>query len=110
MTTLTLEAEPLAAGVEVSDEWLTAHLTDGRLVAVPLAWYPRLKHGTSEERREWELIGDGEGIHWPDLDEDISVAGLIAGRKSGESERSFRRWLDKRAGQPTPSRPGNASG
>jgi len=60
---------------------------------VPLAWYPRLLHGTPAERDRWRLIGRGEGIHWPELDDDISVEGLLAGRPSGESQRSFARWL-----------------
>ena len=71
-------------------------LADGRTLSVPLAWYPRLFHGSQSERENWELIGDGEGIHWPDLDEDISVEGLILGRRSGESQRSLQRWLDAR--------------
>ena len=80
--------------------------THGRAVRwphhhVPLDWYPRLAHGTPEERDNWELIGPGEGIRWPDLDEDISVEGLIAGRQSGEGVKSFRRWLKaKREGRP----------
>jgi hypothetical protein len=75
---------------------LTVHLSDGRTISVPLAWYPRLVHGNSEERSDWRLIGRGEGIHWPQLDEDISVEGLIAGRPSGESQRSLAQWIDAR--------------
>ena len=71
-----------------------AELSDGRTISVPLAWYPRLVHATQEERNNWELIGQGQGVHWPDLDEDLSVEGLIAGRPSGESQRSFKRWLE----------------
>ena len=97
MTTLVLETEPLAARVEIDEARLTVHLTDGRLVAVPLDWYPRLKHGAPAERARWELIADGEGIHWPDLDEDIEVQGLIEGRRSGESKSSFERWLRARS-------------
>ena len=97
MTTLVLETEPLVARVDVNEARLTVYLTDGRLVAVPLDWYPRLKHGTPPERARWELIADGEGIHWPDLDEDIEVQGLIEGRRSGESKRSFERWLRARS-------------
>ena len=82
--------------VRVADEALSVDLTDGRSVSVPLAWYPRLAHGTAEERAHWRLIGRGEGIHWPDLDEDISIAGLLAGKRPGESQRSFDRWLEGR--------------
>jgi hypothetical protein len=87
---------PLAQDVSVTDDALVVELVDGRTVSVPLAWYPRLVHGTAEERAHWRFIGRGEGIHWPDLDEDISVAGLLAGRPSGESQRSLGRWLASR--------------
>jgi hypothetical protein len=86
-----------AQNVVVTDEALTVDLTDGRTLSVPLAWYPRLLDGTSAERNHWELIGDGEGIHWPELDEDLSVEGLLLGRPSGESQRSLQHWLDERA-------------
>jgi hypothetical protein len=86
-----------AQNVVVTDETLTVDLTDGRTLSVPLTWYPRLLYGTPEERSHWELIGNGEGIHWPDLDEDLSVEGLLLGRPSGESQRSLQRWLDERA-------------
>jgi hypothetical protein len=85
-----------AQHVTVSEDALTADLSDGRTISVPLAWYPRLLHGTFEERRNWRLIGTGEGIHWPDLDEDISIENLVLGRPSGENERSLRRWLQER--------------
>jgi hypothetical protein len=88
--------EALAQGITVSDESLVVDLVDGRTVSVPLAWYPRLHHGSTEERANWRLIGRGEGIHWPDLDEDLSVAGLLAGRGSGETQDSLRQWLEKR--------------
>ncbi len=92
---------PEAERVIVTEDALTAELSDGRTITVPLDWYPRLVHGTPEERDNWELIGPGEGIHWPDLDEDISVQGLIAGQRSGEGVKSFRRWLKaKREGRP----------
>jgi hypothetical protein len=86
-----------AQGVAVTDDSLTVDLTDGRTISVPLAWYPRLMHGTPRERNNWQLIGSGEGIHWPDLDEDLSVEGLLLGRASGESQTSLQRWLNERA-------------
>lgn len=89
---------PAAEDVEVTDEALTVVLRDGRKVSVPLEWYPRLKHGTAAERREWRLVGQGEGIHWPKLDEDVSIAHLLQGIPSGESVRSLERWLAQRAG------------
>jgi hypothetical protein len=82
--------------VEVPDTALSVALSDGRVVSVPLSWYPRLAHATPAERTNWRLIGRGEGIHWPDLDEDISIAGLLAGKCSGESRRSLERWLERR--------------
>ncbi len=97
MTTSTIDIQKLKAhNVVVTEDSLTVDLTDGRTISVPLAWYPRLLHGKPEERSNWRLIGKGEGIHWPDLDEDLSIAGLILGRPSGESARSFQRWLDER--------------
>ena len=81
----------------MTEDTLQVELSDGRTISVPLAWYPRLVQADKEERDRWELIGEGQGIHWPDLDEDISVEGLIAGRQSGESQRSFKRWLEARA-------------
>jgi hypothetical protein len=86
-----------AQDVTVTKESLEVRLVDGRTVTVPIAWYPRLQHGTPAERAKWELIGRGEGIHWPDLDEDISVAGILAGRPSGEGQASLKRWLESRA-------------
>lgn len=80
----------------MTDEALVVELVDGRTITVPLAWYPRLVHGTPAERAQWRFIGDGEGIHWPQLDEDISIEGLLAGRRSGETQASLRRWLDIR--------------
>jgi hypothetical protein len=90
-----------ATQVSLSDEALSVDLADGRSIAVPLAWFPRLLHGRPDERQNWRLIGDGQGIHWPDLDEDISLENLLLGRPSGESQASFRRWLDGRASQIT---------
>ncbi len=89
-------AEALAQGVSVSDDSLVADLVDGRTITVPLAWFPRLAHGTPMERANWRLIASGKGIHWPDLDEDISVASLLAGRGSGETQESLHRWLQRR--------------
>lgn len=98
MNTLLIEIQlAKAQNVVVSDEALTVDLIDGRTLSVPLAWYPRLAHGTQAERNHWELIGDGEGIHWPELDEDLSIEGLLLGRASSESQRSLKRWLDARA-------------
>ena len=101
MITSTIEVHiPEADEVSVTEDTLQVELSDGRTISVPLAWYPRLLHATREERDNWELIGEGQGIRWPDLDEDLSVEGLIAGRPSGESQRSFKRWLEaKRAGR-----------
>ena len=90
------EREAAAESVQFSDDSLTVHLDDGRALSIPLAWYPRLLHGSPEERERFELIGDGEGIHWPALDEDISVEGLLAGRRSAESDESLSKWLKKR--------------
>ena len=106
MTSLPLETQlPTAQRVTVSDDALSVELSDGRSISVPLAWYPRLLHGTAEERGRWRLIGQGRGINWPDLDEDISVEGLLAGRPSGESQSSFKRWLGQRGASHAPSEP-----
>jgi hypothetical protein len=97
MNTLVVEREVFAASVTFSEDSFTVHLDDGRSLSTPLTWFPRLLHGTAEERVNYELIGAGEGIHWPDLDEDISVKGLLAGRRSAESDDSLTRWLERRA-------------
>jgi hypothetical protein len=96
MTTLVLETEPIAMHVTVTEDKLLVDLADGRSLGVPLAWYPRLVHGTPAERQHWQLLGDGYAIEWPDLDEHIGVEGLLAGRRSGESPPSFERWLAAR--------------
>ena len=97
MSTSALEVGSVKVqNVVVSEDALTADLSDGRTISAPLAWYPRLLNGTPLERHNWRLIGNGEGIHWPDLDEDISVENLIFGKPSGESQRSFQRWLEER--------------
>ena len=97
MTTLVLEAGPEARNVQIEGERLVVHLTDGRELSVPLEWYPRLLHATDDERDNWQLLGDGYAIEWPDLDEHVGVEGLLAGRRSGESAESFERWLQYRA-------------
>lgn len=97
------KSEVLATRVTVSEDTLSVELADGRTIAVPLAWYPRLMHATSAERTSWRLIGGGRGIHWPAVDEDISVANLLAGQPSAESQSSFKKWLASRA-KPTRSR------
>jgi hypothetical protein len=96
MSTLITERDVFAQAVRFSDDSMTVQLDDGRTLSVPVAWYPRLLHGTKQERDHFELIGDGEGIHWPDLDEDISVDGLLAGQRSAETDASLSRWLEKR--------------
>ncbi len=97
MTTSRIEYGPAyAQGVSVSDDTLTVALADGRSISAPLAWYPRLANGSVIERNNWRLIGRGEGVRWPDLDEDISVDNLLAGARSGESDRSFKQWLAAR--------------
>ena len=85
-----------AVTITVTADTFAVTLHDGRSIHVPLDWYPRLLHATPEERMDWLLIDDGRGIHWESIDEDISVAGLLAGRRSGESARSFARWLAAR--------------
>lgn len=85
-----------AQRVRLTEDSLIVDLVDGRTIGVPLTWYPRLAHGSDVERSRWRFIGDGEGIHWPDLDEDISVEGLLAGRRSGETHASLKRWLETR--------------
>ena len=96
MSTLVTEREVFGVAVRFSEDAMTVLLDDGRSLSVPLAWYPRLLHGTKVEREKFQLIGSGEGIHWPDLDEDISVEGLLAGRQSAENPASLAKWLEKR--------------
>ena len=86
-----------ARNVRVTRESLIVELHDGRTVSVPVAWYPRLAHGSMKERQQWQLIGPGIGVHWPLLDEDISIDGLLRGLSSGESAESFKRWLATRS-------------
>lgn len=102
MTTSAIEMNfPNAIDVFITDDTLSVELSDGRTLSVPLEWYPRLVHVTPEERDRWRLIAHGHGIHWDDLDEDISVEGLIAGKPSGESQASLARWL---AGRQQPNK------
>lgn len=82
--------------IAITDNNLTVSLADGRTITVPLEWFPRLVHATAAERKNWRLIGKGEGLHWPELDEDININDLLLGRRSAESRSSFERWLEKR--------------
>jgi hypothetical protein len=91
-----LEVEPTAVKVEVSEDDLIVDLTDGRRIIVPLAWYPRMMYATFAERQNFQLLGGGYAIEFPDLDEHIGMEGLLAGRHSGESKKSFEAWLSKR--------------
>lgn len=93
---------PTATGAQISDDVLSVDLSNGRTISVPVAWYPRLSNGTSDERNHWRFIGDGRGIHWPDLDEDISLDNLLAGKPSAESLTSFKRWLEERTNPQQP--------
>ncbi len=97
MNTLVSEIyEAHAQTISISEESLTVDMVDGRTIIAPLSWYPRLWYGKPEERGNFEIIGDGTIIHWPDLDEDLSVSGILAGRRSGESQQSLKKWLEKR--------------
>lgn len=89
-------APPRAVGVTITDDTLTVDLEDGRTISVPIGWYPRLAYGTVAERQNFRIGGAGHSLHWPDLDEDIGVEGLLLGKKSVESSASFARWLAQR--------------
>lgn len=91
-----LVAEVRAQRIAINDDSLNVDLSDGRSISVPLSWYPRLMHATLDERNNWRWIGDREGIHWPDLDEDISIENLVFGRPSRESQQSLKSWLERR--------------
>ena len=94
MSTLEAELKPATAQhVTVSYESLAVNLDDGRTIVVPTCWFPRLLKGTDAERANFRFIGKGTGIHWPDLDEDISIESLLAGRRSGEIQASLQGWL-----------------
>ena len=98
MTTSAVEmAVPNAERIMMTEDTLSVDLSDGRTISVPLAWFPRLLHATPAEKKNWRLIGKGQGVHWEDIDEDISVEGLLAGRRSGESQNSFKTWLERRS-------------
>jgi hypothetical protein len=98
MTSLTIDLSgiPTIQQVTVTDDTLSADLSDGRTISVPLAWYPRLLHSSTKERNDWRLIGSGSGIHWNQIDEDISIKNLLLGQPSGESQKSLQRWLSSR--------------
>ncbi len=105
MTSLAIEVRiPTVQNVTVTEDALVVDLTDGRTVSTPLAWYPRLLYSMLEECNNWRLIGKGEGIHWPNLDEDISVENILLGKPSGESQHSLKRWLRERQ---KPCKPAN---
>lgn len=98
MTFSTVDSrEALATRVTVSEDTVSVELADGRTVAAPIAWYPRLSHASAAERNSWRLISGGRGIHWPEVDEDISVDNLLNGQPSTESQNSFKKWLAGRA-------------
>lgn len=97
MNTLAIEiSKSLIESVSFTEDSLIADLSDGRTITLPLAWYPRLTHATATERENWRLIGRGEGIHWPELDEDVSIENIIIGRPSGETQRSINAWINQR--------------
>ncbi len=97
MSSLTVKLQiPQIQTVVVTNDTLTVDLSDGRTISVPLNWYPRLLYGTPNERNNWRFIGQGEGIHWPALDEDISAENLVLGEPSGESDHSFKQWQESR--------------
>lgn len=90
---------PTAENVTITYDALTVDLSDGRSITVPLAWYPRLINATKAELDNWRFVGKGYGIHWEDIDEDVSIEGLLLGKPSGESQESFKKWLSSRACQ-----------
>jgi hypothetical protein len=94
---LTLDTEPLATQINVTEDKLVIELVDGRSLIIPLSWYPRLLNASHQEKQNWQLLGDGYAIEWIDLDEHIGIEGLLAGKRSGESHKSFARWLAARS-------------
>jgi hypothetical protein len=93
-----MPAIPRAVNVNVTDDTIQVDLEDGRTISVPIGWFPRLAYGTPEERANFQIRSAGHGIHWPDLDEDIGIEGLLLGKKSTESQASFKKWLEQRNG------------
>lgn len=96
MNTLVLEQDPVAIDIKFTEAYFIVALADGRLLSIPLAWYPRLAHASVKELTNWQFLGNGYAIEWPDLDEHIGIEGLLAGRSSGEREASFQKWLATR--------------
>ncbi len=92
---------PRIVNVTVTNDTLSADLEDGRTIGLPIGWYPRLAHGTPEERAAFQISGAGYGIHWPELDEDLGIEGLLLGKRSTESASSLKQWLDRRKAQGT---------
>jgi hypothetical protein len=102
MNILAVEIEiPYAVDVRATEDTLTIDLSAGRTISIPLGWSPRFEHASSEERANWRLMVEVKEIHWADIDEDISVEGLLAGKPSGESQESFKKWLQNRPSRPT---------
>lgn len=97
MSSSTADQIATASNVRVENDTLTVELLDGRVLSVPIAWYPRLSHGTDPERKNWRFIGGGRGIHWPELDEDVSIDNLLNGKHSCESQTSFKKWIERRS-------------
>ena len=97
------KSEARAQEVTLTDEVLSISLVDGRSVSVPLSWYPRLWYASEEERKNFELFGDGSYIHWPDLDEDLTVEGILEGKRSAEGPSSLKKWLETREGKSKPT-------
>ena len=95
-TSATNLVQPAAIRVAVTDLTIEVELNDGRSLSVPISWYPRLEHATEAERANWTLMGSGVGIHWPDIDEDISVEALVAGKASNETGASLAEWIKSR--------------
>jgi len=98
MSISALEIEiPYAVDIRVTEDTIAVDLSDGRTISVPLGWYPRLAYANETERNNWRLIGKGHGIHWEDIDEDISIENLLTGKPSGEGQDSFKKWLQRRS-------------